>query len=58
MDAQEKRTAAIFGMDEVPDVNDETLRTYLRYIKDNIDTACEITGICQRRPEIVCLMAV
>ena len=45
MDEQEKRTAAIFGMDEVPDVNDETLRTYLRYIKDNIDSACEITGI-------------
>ena len=45
MDDQEKRIASIFGMDEVPEVRDETLRVYLNYIKDNIDTSCEITGI-------------
>ena len=45
MDDQDKRIASIFSMDEVPDVNDETLRIYLDYIRDNIDTASEITGI-------------
>ena len=45
MDDQEKRIASIFGMDEVPEVSGETLKTYLHYIKENIDTTCEITGI-------------
>lgn len=45
MDNLEKRIASIFGMDEVPEVNDESLITYLKYIKDNIDTTFEITGI-------------
>ena len=45
MDDQDERIASIFDMDEIPEVSDETLRTYLQYIKDNIDTACEITGI-------------
>jgi len=45
MDDQEKRIASIFGTDEVPEVSDETLRIYLHYIKDHIDTTCEITGI-------------
>jgi hypothetical protein len=45
VDDQERRIASIFGMDEVPEVRDETLRIYLNYIKDNIDTTCEITGI-------------
>ncbi len=45
MDDQEKRIASIFSMDEVPEVREETLRIYLNYIKDNIDTTCEITGI-------------
>ena len=45
MDDQEKRIASIFGMDEVPEVGDETLTTYLHYIKENIDTTCEFSGI-------------
>ena len=45
MDDQDKRIASIFDMDEIPEVSDETLRTYLQYIKDNLDTSCEITGI-------------
>ena len=45
MDDQEKRIASIFGTDEVPEVRDETLKIYLNYIKDNIDTTCEVTGI-------------
>ena len=45
MDDQEKRIASIFGTDEVPKVSEETLGIYLRYINNNIDTTCEITGI-------------
>jgi len=45
MDDQDKRIASIFDMDEIPEVSDETLRTYLQYIRDNVDTTCEITGI-------------
>lgn len=45
MDDQDERIASNFEMDEVPEVTDETLRTYLQYIKNNIDTACETTGI-------------
>ena len=45
MDNQDKRIASIFDMDEVPEVSDKTLRTYRQYIKDNIDTVCELTGI-------------
>ncbi len=45
MNNQDDRIASIFGVDEVPEVSVETLRTYLQYIKDNIDSSCEITGI-------------
>lgn len=45
MDDQDERISSIFCMDEVPEVTDDTLKTYLQYIKDNIDAACEITGI-------------
>jgi hypothetical protein len=45
MDDQDDRIASIFDTDEVPEVIDETLKTYLQYIKDNLDTTCEITGI-------------
>ena len=45
MDDQDERIASIFNMDEVPEVTEETLSIYLKYIKDNIDTTCEITGI-------------
>ena len=45
MDDQEKRIAAIFGMDDVLKVSAETLIIFLKYIKDNIDITCEISGI-------------
>ena len=45
VDDQDERIASIFGMDEVPVVSDETLRIFIQYIKDNMDTNCEITGI-------------
>jgi hypothetical protein len=45
MDDQDDRIASIFDTDEVPEVSDEILKTYLQYIKDNLDTTCEITGI-------------
>jgi hypothetical protein len=45
MDDQDERIASIFDMDEVPEVTDDTVKTYLQHIKDNIDASCEITGI-------------
>ena len=45
MDDQDERIASIFYSDEVPEVTDDALKTYLQYIKDNLDDACEITGI-------------
>lgn len=45
MDDQDERIASIFDMDEVSEVTDDTLKTYLQYIKNNLDIACEITGI-------------
>ena len=45
MDGQDERIASIFNLDEVPKVSEETLTIYLQYIRDNIDTECEITGI-------------
>jgi hypothetical protein len=42
---QDERIASIFYTDEVPEVTDDALKTYLQYIKDNLDDACEITGI-------------
>ena len=45
MDDQDERIASIFYTDEVPKVTDDALKTYLQYIKDNLDDACEITGI-------------
>ncbi len=45
MDEQDNRIAAIFNADEVPDVNDETLQTYLAYLKVNLDLSCDLTGI-------------
>jgi len=45
MEYQDKRIALIFDMDEVPQVTDATLKSYLHYIKNNLDVACEVTGI-------------
>jgi hypothetical protein len=45
MDAQDKRIASVFDTEEILEVNDETLKIYLQYIKNNIDVECEVTGI-------------
>ena len=45
MDDQDERIASIFYTDEVSEVTDDALKTYLQYIIDNLDDACEITGI-------------
>jgi len=45
MDDQDERIVSIFNVDEVPEVSDETLRAYLKFIRDNVDTASEITDI-------------
>jgi len=44
-DKQEKRIAEVFGQDEVPNVSDDTLTTYLDYLKKNVKLPCRITGI-------------
>jgi hypothetical protein len=44
-DEQERRIARIFGEDEVPEVNNKTLRTYLAYLEKNLEFPCYLTGI-------------
>ncbi len=45
MDEQDKRIASIFSSEDVPEVNDTTLKIYLQYIKKNLDLSCEVIGI-------------
>ncbi len=42
---QEKRIATIFGKQEIPKVNDDTLAIYLDYLKQHLEMPCQITGI-------------
>jgi Calcium binding len=44
-DAQDERIAKVLGEDEVPEVNDRTLRRYLAYLKENLEFPCHLTGI-------------
>ena len=44
-DKQEKRIAEVFGLNEAPDVNDDTLAKYLGYLKKNVKLPCRVTGI-------------
>jgi hypothetical protein len=44
-DEQERRIARILGEGEVPEVNNKTLRTYLAYLKKNLEFPCYLTGI-------------
>lgn len=44
-DAQEKRILKVLGEDEVPDVNDRTLKRYLAYLKENLELPCHLTGM-------------
>ena len=41
---QEKRIAVIFGTQEIPKVNAETLAIYLDYLKQHLDMPCHLTG--------------
>lgn len=45
LDEQEKRIAEVFGEDEAPEVNQETLSIYLAYLQNNIAPPCHLTGI-------------
>ncbi len=42
---QDKRLAAIFGMQTVPKVTEETLALYLNYLKKHLEVPCQLTGI-------------
>lgn len=44
-DQQEERLRQIFGTEEVPSVEADTLRTYFNYLKDNLEVPCLLTGI-------------
>jgi hypothetical protein len=44
-DKQEKRTAEVFDENEAPSVSNDTLATYLEYLKKNVKIPCRITGI-------------
>ncbi|MCR4292618.1 MAG: hypothetical protein NUV76_07060 [Candidatus Kuenenia sp.] len=44
IDEQDERISAIFG-GEIPDVTEESLETYLTYLKEHIELPCELTGI-------------
>ena len=42
---QDKRLAAIFGTQTVPQVTEETLAIYLNYLKQHLEVPCQLTGI-------------
>jgi hypothetical protein len=42
---QDKRLAAIFGTQTVPQVTEETLAIYLDYLKQHLEVPCQLTGI-------------
>jgi len=42
---QDKRLAAIFGLQTVPKVTEETLALYLDYLKQHLEVPCQLTGI-------------
>ncbi len=42
---QEKRIAVIFGTQEIPKVNEDTLAIYFDYLKQHLDMPCHLTGV-------------
>jgi len=44
IDKQDERISAIFG-GEIPNVTEESLSTYLTYLKEHLELPCELTGI-------------
>ena len=45
LDKQDQRIADIFRTKDVPDVDTETLKRYLDYLKQNLEFPCQLTGI-------------
>jgi hypothetical protein len=45
LDKQDQRIADIFGTKDVPDVDTETLKRYLAYLKQHLEFPCQVTGI-------------
>ncbi len=41
---QNKRIAAVFGMDKVPRVNRKTMQLYLEHLRRKITLPCQLTG--------------
>jgi hypothetical protein len=44
-DQQRQRLADIFGTEDVPSVETETLERYFDYLKQHLDLPCQLTGI-------------
>ena len=45
LDKQDQRIADILGTEDVPDVDTETLKRYLDYLKQHLEMPCQVTGI-------------
>ena len=45
LDKQDQRLADIFGTEDVPDVDTETLERYLAHLKQHLEFPCQLTGI-------------
>lgn len=45
LDPQDSRIVAILGGTDVPDVNTETLKRYLAYLKEHLQSPCHLTGM-------------
>jgi hypothetical protein len=44
LDKQEQRIANIFGTQEVPEVETETLERYLNHLQQHLALPCQLTG--------------
>lgn len=44
VDRQLRRIAQVFGKEEAPEVNEKTLKIYLRYLGRNVEHPCILTG--------------
>jgi len=45
LDEQLRRITRILGKNEIPEVNNKTLKTYLAYLKKTLEFPCYLTGI-------------
>jgi hypothetical protein len=44
VDRQLKRIAQVFGKDEPPEVDEKTLKVFLKYLRKNVQLPCVMTG--------------